>query len=362
MRRFSGAQDKRGRYAVRRRRRREAIWVRLNMRGRIPRRQQKEKQFVAAGLAGPTGRRHSGGMFEPRAQNPGLAAALILLATAFIAATTLLAKALGTDALGPPLHPLQISQGRFIFAFLAISSTFAILRPRLTRVHWGLHIGRTSFGWAGVSLMFASVAFIPLADATAISFLNPVFAMMLAIPLLGERVGPWRWAAAAIALVGAMILLRPTPEAFRPAALLALGAAAMMGMELIFIKRLSGREGPLQILLINNTLGVVLSSLAALAVWQMPTPAQWAALAGLGVLMACAQAAFVNGMARGDASFVAPFSYATLVFAALYDALVFDVWPDAVTWAGAAIILGGALLLALREARARNLTVGPDPD
>ncbi|MEO1706062.1 MAG: EamA family transporter, partial [Pseudomonadota bacterium] len=48
--------------------------------------------------------------------------------------------------------------------------------------------------------MFASVAYIPLADATAISFLNPVFGMILAIPLLGERVGKWRWLAAAIAL------------------------------------------------------------------------------------------------------------------------------------------------------------------
>ena len=71
-------------------------------------------------------------------------------------------------------------------------------------------IGRTSFGWAGVSLMFASVAFIPLADATAITFLNPVFAMMLAIPLLGEKVGPWRWGAAVVALIGAMVLPFPS--------------------------------------------------------------------------------------------------------------------------------------------------------
>ena len=64
--------------------------------------------------------------------------------------------------------------------------------------HWRLHIARTSFGWAGVTLMFASVAYIPLADATAISFLNPVFGMMLAIPLLGEKVGRVRWSAAVL--------------------------------------------------------------------------------------------------------------------------------------------------------------------
>lgn len=285
--------------------------------------------------------------------NPALAATFILVATTFIAGTMLLAKALGTDLLGEPLHPLQISHGRFVFAFVAISSVAMALRPRLTRPNWGLHIGRTSFGWAGVSLMFASVAFIPLADATAITFLNPVFAMMLAIPLLGEKVGRWRWGAAAVALIGAMILLRPTPASFQPAALLALAAAMIMGLELIFIKKLTNREPPLQVLLINNAIGLVIASAAVLPVWQMPSPGQWAALVALGMLMACAQACFINGMARADASFVAPFSYATLIFAAAYDFLGFGVIPDAVTVLGAVIILTGAAVLAWREGRQR---------
>ncbi|MGI9370016.1 MAG: DMT family transporter [Ruegeria sp.] len=293
-------------------------------------------------------------MFVPQRQNPALAAALIFAATAFIAATTLLAKALGTGALGAPLHPMQISHGRFLFAFLVIVAAVGVLRPTLRRPHWGLHVGRTSFGWAGVTLMFASVAYIPMADATAISFLNPVFAMVLAIPLLKENVGPWRWFAAAVALSGALILLRPTPESFQPAALLALAAAAVIGMELIFIKKLSGREAPIQILFINNAMGLVIASVAVLAVWQTPSAQQWAALAGIGVLMTCAQACFVNGMARADASFVAPISYAALIFAALYDFAIFDVIPDAVSVLGSAVILTGALILVWREARARQ--------
>ncbi|MBK0326503.1 DMT family transporter [Rhodobacteraceae bacterium F11138] len=298
-------------------------------------------------------------MFVAKAQNPTLAACLILLATAFIAATTLLAKALGTDTLGPPLSPLQISHGRFLFAFLALTGIAAAARTRIHAPHWRLHAGRTLFGWMGVTLMFASVAFIPLADATAITFLNPVFAMLLAVPLLGERVGPIRWSAAATALVGALILLRPTPASFQPAALLALVAAMAMGLELIFIKKLSGREPALQILLINNAMGLAIASVAVLAVWQMPTPAQWAALAALGILMACAQTLFINGMARADASYVAPFSYGTLIMAALYDFLGFGVVPDAITLMGAAIIIAGALLLALREAHLRRRATAP---
>ena len=287
------------------------------------------------------------------AANPSLAVVFMLTATAFIAATMLAAKALGTDVLGPALHPLQVSHGRFLFAFLAISTAVMVFRPKLASPHIGLHIGRTLFGWGGVTLMFAAVAFIPLSDATAISFLNPVFGMLLAIPLLGERVGKWRWLAAATALIGAMILLRPGPGTFQLAGLLALGAAMLMGMELIFIKKLANREGPFQILLINNSIGLCLATIAVLPVWVMPTPAQWAALAALGVLMASAQACFVNAMARADASFVTPFSYITLIFATLYDLLVFDVWPDAVSITGALVILGGALLLAWREGRTR---------
>jgi drug/metabolite transporter (DMT)-like permease len=285
---------------------------------------------------------------SPISPAPTAAILFMLAATALLAATTLLAKALGTDALGPPLHPVQVTFGRFLFAWLALIAVFAALRPTLTRVHWPLHTARVACGFTGVTLMFAAAAMIPLADATAISFLNPVFCMLLAIPLLGERVGPWRWTAAAIALVGALVLIRPGATV-EVGALLALGAALIIGLELIFIKRLSGREAPLQLLLISNSIGVLIATLAVLWVWQPPTPAQWAGMAALGLTMAAAQFCFVNSMARADASFVTPFTYLTLVFAALYDAALFGVLPDAISLLGAAIILTGAALLAWRD-------------
>jgi drug/metabolite transporter (DMT)-like permease len=146
-------------------------------------------------------------------------------------------------------------------------------------------------------------------------------------------------------------LLRPTPATFQPAALLAVGAALAFGFEVIFIKKLANRESPFQLLIINNLVGMGIATLAVIPFWQMPTMEQWGLLAALGVAMACAQTCFVNGMARADASFVAPFSYATLIFAALYDVLFYKVIPDLITCIGAAIIIGGAVLLAVREAR-----------
>ena len=106
----------------------------------------------------------------------------------------------------------------------------------------------------------------------------------------------------------------------------------------------------MQFLLINNTIGLIIASAVASTVWIWPSPLQWRGLAGVGFLMITAQAFFTNAMMRAEASFVSPFFYASLVFATLYDLLVYGVIPDAVSILGAACILAGAALLAWREA------------
>ncbi|MGV6812725.1 MAG: DMT family transporter [Brevirhabdus sp.] len=285
---------------------------------------------------------------------PAQAAGFMLLASVLIAGTTLVAKLLGGETLGAGLHPLQISHGRFLFAWLALAGVAAVLRSALTRPDLRLHAMRSLAGWGGVSLMFAAVTFIPLADATAISFLNPVFAMLLAIPLLGERVGKWRWLAAGIALSGGLVLLRPGEGALQAGALLALGAAVVLGLEITLVKRLAGREPLFQILLLANSFGLLFSSLAVIPVWVPPTAAQWGGMVALGLMMAIAQAMYVQSLRRADTSFAVPFSYATLVFAALYDFLIFDVVPGAATALGAGLIVMGALLLLWREGRVRR--------
>lgn len=287
----------------------------------------------------------------------------MVAATVFIAATTLIAKALGTSTLGPALPPFQVAFGRYLFGAMAIFAVAAVLRPKLSLRFAHLHLGRILMGWGGVTLMFASVAMIPLAEATAITFLNPIFAMILAIPLLGERVGPVRWTAAGIALAGAALLLRPGSGVIAPGALLALGAAVLLGSEVLLIKRLTRHEPLLATLVWANGLGLIIAGLTALPGWQAPTAAQWGAMAALGFTMAAAQGCFVNAVARAEASFVTPFSYLTLVFAGIYDAVLFGVIPDTVGWAGAALILSGVSLLAWREGRLKgqNAVRGPRP-
>ncbi len=299
-------------------------------------------------------------MFQPGKHNPLRAALMMLAASALVAATTILAKALGQGVAGEALHPFQISAGRFGFALIVLIMIQSLNRPKFHKPSLKLHAVRSLFGWLGVTLMFTAVARIPVSDATAISFLNPVIAMVLAIPLLHERIGPIRWLAAAIALTGALILLRPGPGSFQPAALFALAAAIAMGLEIVLVKRLSGREAPLQILSINNLFGFLIAATAASFVWLPPTPTQWGMLAMVGVIMVSAQALYIQSMRSADASFAVPFSYAVLVFATFYDSLLFGTLPDVISLIGAAVILSGALLLALREGRARRLNFSDD--
>jgi drug/metabolite transporter (DMT)-like permease len=277
-------------------------------------------------------------------------------ASAIIAVTSLLAKALGRGVAGGALHPFQVTAGRFGFAFALVLLLSLWLRPRLVGAAWPVHLGRTLCGWAGVTCLFAAAAAMPLAEATAISFLSPLATMLLAIPLLGERVGAVRWSAAAVALVGALVLIRPGSAAYQPAALIALAAAAFIGMEAILVKRLSDREPPLRILLINNGMGALIALIVAAFVWRAPGPAQWAMLALLGVSMLGAQALFIQALRVADASYVVPFFYTTLVFAALYDLALFGDRPDAFSQLGIAIIVAGAMLLAWRERRLRAPT------
>ena len=275
----------------------------------------------------------------------------MLGASALIALTTLLAKTLGLGGGENSLHPLQVSAGRFFFALITVSVFVAWFRPGFAGTRWGLHAARSACGWLGVTCMFAAAARMPLADATAISFLSPVVTMGLAIVMLAERIGPRRWAAAAVAVAGAIVLIQPGTDAFRPVALIALAAAFLMGLESVLIKRLTGTEPVLRILLLNNGFGAVIACSAALFVWIWPTPEQWGLLALLGVAMICGQRLFLEAMRRGEASHVIPAFYSTLVFATAYDFVLFGDLPGTVAFAGAGLIIAGVVMLTVLQAR-----------
>ncbi|MGH1490219.1 MAG: DMT family transporter [Acidimicrobiales bacterium] len=273
-------------------------------------------------------------------------------ATALVAATSLIAKALGTGvgagSIGDELPALQISAGRFIFALAGLLPYLAFHWPGTANLPLRLHSGRVLCGWSGGAFLFAASSKLPLGDANAISFLAPVVTMALSILFLKERVGRGRWAAASIALFGALVLSGPGTSTFQPAAGLALASAVLIGAELVFIKHLSGIEAPVRILAMSNGLGLLISVPISLLVWIAPQPWQWALLALLGLCMLSAQVLFIQANRRSDASYLAPIFYTASLFAALYDYIFFDEPLTGTSAIGIALIITGAALLTWR--------------
>ena len=286
---------------------------------------------------------------HPRGAVSWTAVGAAIGACALIAATSLIAKTLGGEAAGADaLHPLQISAGRFAFALLGAALAFAVMRPGLAGTPWRLHAARSACGWLGVSCLFAAATQIPLADATAISFLSPLFTIGFAVFLLSEKAGASKIGGASLAALGAALLLAPGADGMRPAALIALAAAAAMGLESIFIKKLTMREPPVRILFANNLIGAGIAIAAACFVWRAPTADQWLLLAALGLSMFCAQALFIQAMRGGEAGRITPMLNITLIFAAAYDFALFGDVPTMLAAGGAVLIVAGVLIASRR--------------
>ena len=291
---------------------------------------------------------------NPMTQKPDMLRNPILLAitaSLFFAGSTFLSKLLGTGVFGDALHPLQVTHSRFAFGLVAALVLVLANRRRIVRPHYRLHVLRSALGWLGVGILFTGVVYIPASDAVALTFLNPIFAMIFAVLILRERVGRHRWAAALGAFIGGILLIRPEAAGLNLIALMCLGGAAIIGFEIIIIKMLASREDVFQILLVNNAIAAILASLPLFFVFDMPSATQWVGLAAVGVVMVTGQMLFLFAMRTSNASLIAPFIYATLIFVMLFDFAVLRVVPDVISLTGACIIITCGSYIAWREYR-----------
>ena len=274
---------------------------------------------------------------------------LAVLASFFFASSTFLSKLLGSGEWGDPLNPLQIAHARFAFGLMTALALAVFVDLRLTRPNLKLHVLRSACGWTGIAILFTGVLYIPASDAVALTFLNPIFAMVFAVKILMERIDKQRWWAAAIALFGGILLIRPEANGLNPIALLCIFGAIIIGVEIVVIKLLTLREGVFQILVINNAIAVLLASIPLIFVFMMPTASQWLALTVVGVTMVIGQLLFLLAMKAVDASLVSPFIYSTLMFVGTLDYFILDVQPDAISLFGGALIIASGSYIALRE-------------
>jgi drug/metabolite transporter (DMT)-like permease len=255
-----------------------------------------------------------------------------------------------SKVLGQMIPPIEVVWLRYC-GFTALMLPALLHQPaRLKSAAPGLQIGR-GLGLLGSALFFTTgLKFLAMADATAMSFVSPLFITALSIPVLGEKVGLRRWSAIVVGLIGVLIVVRPGTSAFNPASVFPLLSSVSWACGIVLTRKMShSNDGMVTTLGYAALVGFVVTSLMQPFVWTEPT---WTQI-GLGFFMACvstaAQWLVVLAYRRANASVLAPFSYTQLVWSSLAGLILFGMTPDSLTLTGAAVIITSGLYTAHRE-------------
>ena len=218
--------------------------------------------------------------------------------------------------------------------------------------HLRLQLVRSLFLVVATAAFFGALRFLPLAEGSAISFLAPIFAIVLSMPVLGERPTRARWTAAIAGFVGILILVRPGSAVFHPATGLLVLAALSNALYQLLTRKLPN-DGPYTTLFYTALVGTAGLSLA-LPFVETPSDVTLRDvffLVLLGLLAGLGHWMLINAFLMAPASLIAPFTYLQMIWATLYGYLVFGQLPDGISAIGMAIIVASGVGLVLHERR-----------
>jgi len=219
-----------------------------------------------------------------------------------------------------------------------------------------LHMVRSLCQFGATALFFLSLTRIGLAEATALADISPVLITLGAALFLGEKLGPRRIAGVFVAMVGALIIIRPGSGVFSPWALLPLGAAIFYTGNALLTRHIGSRETAWTSLLHASIFGTLLSVLALPFVWvPIAGPDLWL-FALVGLLGTGAQLFLIRSFSITEASVVAPFAYLGIIVATFWGVVLYDQWPDRWTVIGALVIVGAGLYVWHRETQSSRKT------
>jgi drug/metabolite transporter (DMT)-like permease len=242
---------------------------------------------------------------------------------------------------------------RFAFALAFFGPSIGVHGFALLRTHrLGRHALRAACGYAGFLCFVYAAARMPLADAMALGFTQPLWAAVLAALALGERLGAARVAALAVGFAGAMLVLRPGFAA-TPAlpALAALANAVLTSVAMMSVKRLAETEPPARIALMFLLVATALSVPGAAAAWTTPALAALPWLVATGGCAWLSQIGLTRGYALGRFSTMAAMDFARLPAALALGWAVFGEVPDAAALAGIALIGAASTAIVLSRPR-----------
>lgn len=253
------------------------------------------------------------------------------------------------------LHPVQVAWSRQLGLFLGVVILLSLRGPGLLRTaHPFLQIGRGALAAGSATLFIAAVAFVPLADAVAVTFVAPFLVTVMGALLLGERVGPRRWAAITIGFLGMLLVIRPGLGVFHPAMFLVLAAATCFALRQIISRRLSASDRTATTVAYTALTASLLLSLPLPFVWQTPTwGLEMLLLISIALMAAVAETMIIKSLELAEAVVLAPVHYSLLIWGTMYGWLVFGQLPDGWTWTGALIIVATGIYTLHRERLAK---------
>ncbi len=247
---------------------------------------------------------------------------------------------------------LAVRSTLITLVLLAVSLLFGGRGALRSNQPWA-HIARSLCGVGAFLFFFTSVRHLPLADAVTVAFGGPFIVTALSVPLLKEQVDGGRWAAIAIGFLGMLLIVQPSGEGFRPAALLVIASSFCYALMMIMTRWMHQRSGSTE-----KTFTFVFYTFAVQAVagW-LGTATQTRALSvpDLGLILAMGALALAGHIGitlafqRAPVSVVAPFEYTALVWATFLGFTVFGEFPAVMVWTGVAIIVGAGLYTIQRE-------------
>ena len=243
-----------------------------------------------------------------------------------------------------------------IIAFAAATHRLALLATNRIDTH----AFRSLSGVTSMFCNFSAFSLLPLADATAIGFTQPLFVVVMAALMLGEQVRVYRWSAVILGLAGVIIIIGPHATLggnHLVGALYALTGAALSALAMIFLRRMSAHEHSITIAFYFMLTTIVLSSFSFLLGWTPLDNTQMSALILTGFAGGIGQLCLSYSYRFAEASVLAPFDYTALLWAAALGYFVFGDFPILQVWIGAGFVIAAGLVIVWRERQLHRKSV-----
>ena len=295
------------------------------------------------------------GITDYRQDRLGLGIGLMLAAWFFFAVTDTSVKWL--VVLGLP--SLQLAFMRYLSQFTCTLTSGLLsgsLYQQISRRDLALVLVRGALLISATGFNFYALNFLSLTVTSAIMFSSPIIVCALSGPMLGEKVGPWRWFAIGLGFAGVLTVIRPFGQTFHWTSLLILYNAFALAMFSIITRKLSGSISTQTMQFFMGTLGTAVLLPPAILTWENPaTPLDWLLMIGIGFWAWIWHEVFSRAHLFAEANVLMPFSYSYIIYMTFGSFLVFSDLPDAMTILGAAIIVVSGLVIWWREKKGRRI-------